>query len=607
MEALDESDPRSLGGYTLQGRLGAGGQGVVYLGRATSGRRVAVKALRPAVVADPVARRRFAGEVELVRKVSSFCVAEILDASLDGSRPYIVSEYVAGGSLQAVVEEQGPRTEGTLRRLAVGTLTALAAIHAAGIVHRDFKPHNVLLGEDGPRVIDFGIARLLESTATVTNQIVGTLMYMSPEQISGDHIGPASDMFSWASTMAYAASGSAPFGEDTVPAVMHRVLYGEPRLPELPADLTEIITACLAKDPGQRPSARDLLLRLIGDERPGDRPHSSVGAETSFDLPPAVPPAPGTGTAASPATGPTALMPGDSTPGDQVPGATAPTGSVSGATVHQPQALPSDGGPATRARAVVTSLAGRRRLLVAVSAALAVAAAVTVGVIMLRPDDDTPPPPAPVSGTVLYRDDFTERSGWDGWDYNPTAPGDQRTIHGYEIDRGVYTMTVDRVASTDNSLSPVPPKTPPDPAQIERNLVFSVLAEVRESSGTGAFGLLCLWNEDNASGYKLLIDQEGVARAVRRTEGVDQPVGPTARIAAPEAGRKLRLQAGCRQDGGSGRLTLWVDGKKIIEATDAPGLPEQPVSQIGLQLYVPESSNGVRTVSFDDFSVTRPR
>nr|BFE86625.1 hypothetical protein GCM10020093_092260 [Planobispora longispora] len=145
---------------------------------------MAVKALHAAASSDPIRRRRFAGEAELIRQVSSFCVAEVLDADLDSERPYIVSEYVDGPSLKTAVETGGPRSGGTLRRLAVGTVTALAAIHQAGIVHRDVKPPNVLLGPDGPRVIDFGIARLLDTASTTTGHVVGTVAYMSPEQVA---------------------------------------------------------------------------------------------------------------------------------------------------------------------------------------------------------------------------------------------------------------------------------------------------------------------------------------------------------------------------------------------------------------------------------------
>jgi predicted Ser/Thr protein kinase len=557
MDVLESGDPRSLGGYALLGRLGAGGQGVVYLGQSQSRHRVAVKALSLASVADPEARRRFAGEVALVRQVSSFCVAEVLDADLDGARPYIVSEYVEGMSLQATVTAEGPRTEGALRRLAVGTMTALTAIHAAGIVHRDFKPHNVLLGGDGPRVIDFGIARLLESTATVTGHIVGTVAYMSPEQISGGHIGPASDMFGWAATMAYAAGGRPPFGQDAVPAVIYRVLHGEPDLPDLPPDLGDIVSACLAKDPRLRPSARDLLLRLIGDERPPE----AREAVTLRDIP--------------------------------------------AATLRETPTLAA--GQAPQRTVVAPPVKRRRRRLIAAVLATAVAAAVAATAVALWPGTTKPPAAAPATGTELYRDDFTERAGWDGWTFNPDAPGEQRSTRGYEIEHGVYTMRVDRTSPTNTSSSPIPAKNPAAPNQVEKNLMFGVLAQVRESSGPGELGLLCRYDEDKGNGYMFLINQDGTARALRHEQGINHPVASSAQTTAPRAGRTLRLQASCHQENTGTHLTLWVNGKKIIDGTDAPGLPDDTISQIGLHLQIPESSNGVLTVSFDEFSVNRPQ
>ncbi|WP_460370826.1 serine/threonine-protein kinase, partial [Actinocorallia lasiicapitis] len=290
MDALRTGDPAVLGGFTLLGRLGAGGQGVVYLGRSPGGEQVAVKALNPDAVADPEALRRFAGEVGHVRQVSSFCVAEVLDADLTGERPYIVSEYVEGRSLQETVLLDGPRDPGRLRRLAVGTMTALAAIHAAGIVHRDFKPHNVLIGADGPRVIDFGIARVFGGQHTAAGMVIGTIVYMAPEQVAGGDIGPAADLFAWAATMVFAASGRPPFGTNGTAEVMYRIVNGEPDLPALPADLRAVVLDCLAKDPAARPTAKEVLLRLIGDaDVPPTVPAPRTGEETVTDPRPAGP------------------------------------------------------------------------------------------------------------------------------------------------------------------------------------------------------------------------------------------------------------------------------------------------------------------------------
>ncbi|MEQ4723939.1 serine/threonine-protein kinase [Nonomuraea sp. B19D2] len=255
MNPLLPEDPQAVGPYRLLGRLGVGGQGVVYLGQRPDGRRVAVKVLEDGLAGD----HRFAKEIDAARRVEPFCIAQVLDASLSG-RPYIVTEYVEGPSLQ----EAGRHVGADLQRLAVATATALAAIHRAGVVHRDFKPANVLLGRDGPRVIDFGIARAAGQSLTVTSSIVGTPAYMAPEQLAGAPLGPAVDVFAWASVMVFAATGSPPFGNDSLPAVIRRILHDEPYLGDLPAPLRPIVLACLAKDPAARPAMQDVLLRLIG-------------------------------------------------------------------------------------------------------------------------------------------------------------------------------------------------------------------------------------------------------------------------------------------------------------------------------------------------------
>ncbi|MBT2232957.1 serine/threonine-protein kinase [Nonomuraea sp. NEAU-A123] len=260
MEPLLPEDPGAVGPYRLVGRLGEGGQGVVYLAEAPSGGPVAVKVLQDGLAGDD----RFAKEVAAARRVEPFCIAQVLDASL-GGRPYIVTEYVDGPSLQ----QAGRHTGGDLQRLAVATATALAAIHAAGIVHRDFKPANVLLGRDGPRVIDFGIARATDSALTVTSSIVGTPAYMAPEQLAGAAVGPAADVFAWASVIVYAAGGEPPFGQDALPAVISRILNNEPQLGNLPGSLRPIVYACLSKDPTRRPTMQDVLLGLLGGHSSG--------------------------------------------------------------------------------------------------------------------------------------------------------------------------------------------------------------------------------------------------------------------------------------------------------------------------------------------------
>ncbi|MGV9771319.1 serine/threonine-protein kinase [Streptosporangium sp. NPDC003464] len=274
---LTPDDPDRLGPFRLAGRLGEGGQGVVYLAHAPSGEPVAVKSL---FRGDPETRMRLARELSALESVAPFCTARVLAASVDGPRPYVVSEFVDGPSLQQRVQERGPLRGGELERLVVGTATALAAIHAAGIVHRDFKPANVLLGPDGPRVVDFGIARA-DSAATMTSGLIGTPAYLSPEQIAGSPASAASDVFAWAATMLYAAGGRSPFGADTLPAVLNRIVNHRPDLSALPARLLPLVASCLDKDPAGRPTARALMVSLVdpgGQSRPSVEEAARAGS-----------------------------------------------------------------------------------------------------------------------------------------------------------------------------------------------------------------------------------------------------------------------------------------------------------------------------------------
>jgi eukaryotic-like serine/threonine-protein kinase len=269
-EVSMKNDPARVGEYDLVHRLGEGGQGVVFLGRSASGERVAVKLLHWQLIASSSAREQFAREIEAAKRVARFCTARILDADLDGEHPYIVSEYVDGPSLARLVTEHGPRTGGALDRLAIATATALTSIHKSGIVHRDFKPGNVLVGPDGPRVIDFGIARVPGSRSTLAHQIVGTPAYMAPEQVAGRRITPATDVFAWGATMVYAATGRPPFGSGDVWNVLDRIRTDEPDLGRLSGPLRELAAAALDKEPEARPTARQILLRLLGDDPASD-------------------------------------------------------------------------------------------------------------------------------------------------------------------------------------------------------------------------------------------------------------------------------------------------------------------------------------------------
>ncbi|MFI6476678.1 serine/threonine-protein kinase [Nonomuraea sp. NPDC050663] len=261
---LVAGDPRELGSFKLAGRIGEGGQGVVYLGENDQGERAAIKLLHIKFSGDKSARSRFARELKAAERVASFCTARVVEADLEGDTPYIASEYIDGRPLREVVESDGPLSGAKLDRLAIGTATALVAIHHASIVHRDFKPDNVLIAADGPRVVDFGIARIIDSTGTITSRAIGTPAYMAPEQISGDDVGPYTDVFAWGATIAFAATGQAVFEGTSIAVVLNRILNHEVDVSGIPQPLRGAVQAALTKEPGKRPTADQILLRLLG-------------------------------------------------------------------------------------------------------------------------------------------------------------------------------------------------------------------------------------------------------------------------------------------------------------------------------------------------------
>ncbi|TDD25163.1 DUF4389 domain-containing protein [Actinomadura sp. KC06] len=269
-EPLEQDEPRVLGPYRLLGRLGRGGMGTVYLGAEPDGRRVAVKVVNRELAGEAAFLARFRREVTAARRVHRFCTAPVLDAGLDQDPPYIVTEYIDGPSLEKAVDGKGPLPGSDLEGVAVGVATALAAIHGAGIVHRDLKPANVLLSSTGPRVIDFGIARALDAPdgPTRTGQFVGTPAYIAPEVLRGEPVEQASDVFSWGCVVAYAGTGRPPFQGKTVAETFHRIGNDEPDLDGLDPRLRDVVAAALGKDPRGRPTARQILTRLVGQESP---------------------------------------------------------------------------------------------------------------------------------------------------------------------------------------------------------------------------------------------------------------------------------------------------------------------------------------------------
>ncbi|GII93802.1 serine/threonine-protein kinase [Sinosporangium siamense] len=248
-----------LGPYTFTRKLGEGAQGTVYLATGPDGHPVAVKVLNRRFFGDNAACQDFLKEAEIARRVRSFSTARVIDTGMMDDVVYIVSEYVPGHSLDRLIREHGPRDGDSVTRLAVGTVAALKGIHAANVVHRDFKPANIIIGPDGPRVIDFGIAKSLDRATMTSGNIKGTLVYMSPEQINGDEVTPASDIFSWAATMIFAATGRHAFEGNSTPHIYRLIISHQPDLSILPPALRAPIHACLAKDPRHRPTAAEVM------------------------------------------------------------------------------------------------------------------------------------------------------------------------------------------------------------------------------------------------------------------------------------------------------------------------------------------------------------
>ncbi|MFJ9692795.1 serine/threonine-protein kinase [Kitasatospora sp. NPDC101183] len=268
MRALEADDPRQVGAYRLLRRLGAGGMGRVYLGRTAGGRTVAVKVVRGELADDAEFRARFRREVAAARRVGGTWTAPVLDADTEGPQPWVATGYVAGPALGDAVRESGPLPEPSVRALGVGLAEALGHVHGLGLVHRDVKPSNVLLTLDGPRLIDFGIARALDATSGLTQSgyVVGSPGFMSPEQANGLNPGPAGDVFSLGAVLAFASTGIHPFGEGVSAAVLlYRVLHEEPDVSGLTGPLRATILRCLAKDPANRPSPRQLRILLDPD------------------------------------------------------------------------------------------------------------------------------------------------------------------------------------------------------------------------------------------------------------------------------------------------------------------------------------------------------
>jgi serine/threonine protein kinase len=396
--------------------------GVVYLGIGWDGTQVAVKVLRPELADDPEFRRRFRREVSALMRVKGLCTVRVIEADTESPRPFMVTEYAEGPSLAEYIDSYGLIGPDMLYGLATGLAEALTVIHAAGIVHRDFKPSNVILTQAGPKVIDFGIAQALDATPmTRTGMMVGSAGFMAPEQISG-RPGPAADIFVWGVTVAYAATGQPPFGTGDTHAVLYRVMHGDPEIVGVPDPLRPLVAAALTKDPEQRPTAQQLLGRLTS-------PAVAPSPRRAYDSP--------TQTVLSttwPQTGPD---PGRPRPADEAlssngsllldpapPGASPPD-------VAPPGATPSGSGAAGRRSGRIS-----RRTAAIGTAALAVAAVAAAVVFALLPSHGPNEGPS------------ANEAGPGG--ANPVAPNTLPTYPG-QLTRGVF-QTIERIVASGNTM-----------------------------------------------------------------------------------------------------------------------------------------------------------
>jgi serine/threonine protein kinase len=383
VEPLADYDPRQVGGFRLQARLGAGGMGRVYLGYSPGGRPVAVKVVHPDLARDPEFMQRFRREVAAAQSVSDAYTAAVVGAGPDDSPPWLATTFVAGPSLADLVTRSGPLPEHAVWRLAGGLAEALQAIHSRGLIHRDLKPGNILVAADGPRVIDFGISRTTEGTVvTATHTTIGTPAYMSPEQAQGNPVGPASDVFSLGSVLTFAATGAAPFGSSGTEmfAIAYKVVNGEPELSRVPASLRPLIDACLAKDPAGRPAVSQLIHDVAAgataypEVTPGRFWPDQVAAvlESSAFTPVLPPPAP------TPAPAPARSPATEHVAGGQYP-------------MTEAVARGQHDTPAMTEPAVVTWLRGRPRWLLPTALAVAVAVGAVIAIVLALSSAPKPP------------------------------------------------------------------------------------------------------------------------------------------------------------------------------------------------------------------------
>ncbi|MGJ6966482.1 protein kinase domain-containing protein [Streptosporangium sp. G11] len=508
-----------IGGYALRRELGRGGMGVVHLAATPTGSLAAVKVIHPQLARDPAFRRRFDREVAAARRVARFCTAPVLDAGVEDGVAYLVTEYVRGPDLAQAVREQGPLTGANLEALAVGIATALHAIHGAGVIHRDLKPSNVLLSPLGPRVIDFGIAQLVDTQSLASQAILGTPAFMAPEQVRGEPLTPAADVYAWGGVIAFAGTGRLPFGGGSPSEVLYRIVNDGPNLEGLDERVRAVVEGAMAKDPARRPSAQRLLDELVGG-RPTPATASQAverawaggeGGGPALLKEPDVFGEPGMlGKSAAPRE--PVMLRGPAVPGE--PG------------VLGESAVPGGSG-------VVT--ARRRRWPWGAGAAVLVA--VLAGGWALYAGSGEP--------ASSYRAGFAE-----SWAVGASNGG--RT----ELDGAVYLLT----ANPGWRLW----KSAPFSEGSAGGVVVS--SRMRLEGGSGEFGVWCRGDVDTGDRYEFAVTTSGEASIVKRRGGRGTVLHGPVRM---KKSADNRVVAQCAQRGERVVLSMWLNEEPVGEAADA--------------------------------------
>ncbi|MFF0010784.1 serine/threonine-protein kinase [Streptomyces sp. NPDC005374] len=600
MQPLGVDEPTAVGPYRLLGRLGSGGMGRVYLGRSAGGRTVAVKIVHPHFALDEEFRARFRREVDAARRVGGAWTAPVLDADPEAAVPWVATGYAAGPSLASAVADGGPLPEHSVRVLGAGLAEALTAVHELGLVHRDVKPSNVLLTVDGPLLIDFGIARATDGTASLTSTgvSIGSPGYMSPEQILSRGVSGAADVFSLGAVLAFAATGVPPFPGDSSASLLYKVVHEEPELGSLSGDLREVVAECLVKSAPDRPTPAEVARRLAPEgaarlvaagwlpgalveqvgrsavqllnlEAVGEQPSGPVGFSS---------PSVGGGSAGSPdsvgssgpvgafgAFGPPPVMPvtpGASTDGSFVPEPrdAAPREGAAHGTVVPSDRRPDPGKLSVSVAATSTSGDNGRGRRLSCTVALAVAgalAAVTVGSVFVfdllpgQGDDDS----------------ASSQPGNDSYSSEPSASSTASS-------------------PPDSSPSaPVPSAVPSSGAASGPAAVPARYLGTWEGEGTGLDGAVPMGT------FRITVEQVAVGKELGRLRQTDVIGAVCTDILTLKKVTDTELvttavgaednHAGCNPTAHTVRLTAVGDDLKYTSESQAEGYPEARMSKVG--------------------------